>query len=424
MAEPRWDQRGPVDRYGRPLMPRPEWIGPDKPPPPPDDDEPPPVWIGGADPLPIPKLPVTRQTPYRSNLDCGEAVWLTEHTRIGSPIPVAQRKACYKAVKPWSAQALATGVKETELGKTASGANNFLNLFVPAGDEAKDCVSWEACAKEWYARLSDATYKGFVYGPRAASIEQVVVTYQGGPGCWTSKGKTCANNETWTPGKAGSIELAIRQFVARVNTVMGHPQKVPWSIDDEIQPPPGQPTIYTLAKDYARFGLTKQRADTLRGWCFQNRSGQRSLLLMLHVQEGNTAGSLGWWLDGYVNGVKVQASSTVMIQQDGSILRVVDEEDGPWTNGDTCSPNARGQRALAQCMGGNPNLFTKSIEFEGYWNREHSKAQLDAGAWQVKTWQAADGLDNDDVYRHGDLNSCSRPNCCGSILWDGVMARL
>ena len=164
MVEPRWDQRGPVDRYGRPLMPKPEWVGPDVPPaepepapqPSPDPEpEPPLAGTGPADPLPFPRLPVTRNTPYRSTLDCGEAAWLAEHQRIGSPIPVGQQKTCYAAVKPWSAQALATGVKETELGKTATGANNFLNLFVPGGTGPKDFTSWQACAAEWFARLSD-----------------------------------------------------------------------------------------------------------------------------------------------------------------------------------------------------------------------------------------------------------------------------
>ncbi len=442
MAEPKWDQRGPVDNYGRPLMPKPEWVGgrpeghaPDEPEPgprprpegrPEGQPEPPPVWTGAADPLPAPRLPVTRETPWRASLDCGLNAWLAEHTRIGSVIPLAQQKRCYAAVKPWSAQALATGVKETELGKTAAGANNFLNLFVPAGDGPKDFASWEAGAKEWYARLSDEAYKGFVYGPREASIEQIVATYQGGPDCWKTRGARCANGETWTPGKAGSIELSIQQFVARVNTFMGHVQKVPWAAVPEkpTKPRTGAPTIYTLSRDYDRFGLTRQQADQLRGSCFPNRSGQGVLRIMLHVQEGNTPGSLDWWLNGYVNGQKVQASSTVMIQQDGSILQVIDPDDGPWTNGDTCSPNAWGQRFLAECKGGNPNLFTESAEFEGYWHQSHSDDQLDAGAWWVKDRLEARGLDLDDVGRHGWLNACSRANCCGDLIWNGVMARL
>jgi hypothetical protein len=440
MNHPKWGARGPVDRFGRPLMPRPEWVGPDTPPVEPPAEPPveppteppvtpPPAWTGAADPLPVPRLPVTRTTPYRSNLDCGEAAWLAEHTRIGSPIPVAQQKRCYAAVKPWSAQALATGVKETELGKTARGTNNVFNLFVPAGTGPKDYASWEDGAKEWYQRLSDPKYKGFVYGPREASIEQVVVTYQGGPGCWTSKGATCANGETWTPGKAGSIELSIQQFVARVNTFMGHPQKVPWTVTPDttappVTPPAGSPIIYTLRNDYARFGLTKARADTLRGWCFQNRSGQQVLGIFLHVQEGTTPGSLGWWLDGWVNGQKVQASSTVMIQQDGSILEVIDYDDGPWTNGDTCNPNAWGQRFLAQTQGGNPNLFSETAELEGFYNKAHSNEQLDAAAWWVRSRMAARGLDKDDVGRHAFLNSCSRANCPGDVIFNGVMARL
>jgi hypothetical protein len=92
----------------------------------------------------------------------------------------------------------------------------------------------------------------FHHGPREASIEQIVATYQGGPDCWKTRDARCANGETWAPGKAGSIELSIQQFVARVNTYMGHVQKVPWTIVPvkPITPPPGTPTIYTLAGDF------------------------------------------------------------------------------------------------------------------------------------------------------------------------------
>ena len=207
---------------------------------------------------------------------------------------------------------------------------------------------------------------------------------------------------------------------------MGHVQKVPWTVVPvtPITPPPGSPVVYTLTKDYARFGLTKERAERLRAMCFQNRSGQRPLWQIIHVQEGTTSGSLGWWLDGYVNGVKVQASATVMIQLDGSVLRVIDEDDGPWTNGDTCNATAEGRRLLAQARGGNPNLFSRTAELEGYWNGEHPAIQLDATAWWIKEGYAKHGLDTDDVGRHAWLNSCSRANCPGDRIWNGVMARL
>lgn len=252
MAEPESGAKGPVDQRGRPILPSPTWVGTTGPTGPtgptggtgpsgPTSGTGPsgptgPVWPGAADPLPPPSLPIDRYTVFRGNLDCGEAVWLAEHTRLGSPISVDQQKKCYQAVKPWSAQALATAVKETEAGKTAQGQNNEFNLFVDGGGP-KGFPSWEAGAKEWYARYSDPFYKPSfpsVYMPRDITVEQAIVTFQGGPGCWDTKGGTCAHGETWKPCQGGSatsnsIELSVQQFCARVNTYLGHPQATPWT---------------------------------------------------------------------------------------------------------------------------------------------------------------------------------------------------
>lgn len=250
-----------LDDRGRPLLPGPTWIGEDLGPGPTGPTGPTggtgpsgptsptgpsgptgPVWTGAADPLPTPALPIDRNTPFRSHLDCGEAAWLAEHTRLSSPIPVSEQKACYAAVKPWSALALAQSVKESECGKTAApGTKNALNLFVPAGTGPKTYAAWADGFAEFYARMSDPHYKGSgagamssVYSPRDLSFEGWTATYVGGPGCWSSKGATCANNEKWKRCQAGtvdtnSIELAIQQVVARVNTFMGHPQPTPWT---------------------------------------------------------------------------------------------------------------------------------------------------------------------------------------------------
>jgi hypothetical protein len=356
-------------------------------------------------------------------MDCGLDVWQDECDRIGSPLSSSQIQAVYEMAPNWAAQMLATGVKETELGKTARGAYNMFNIFNQAGNAPVDFDSWEEGASSWVMRFLDPEYKGGVYLPREATIEHIVSTYQGGPGCWESKGVSCANGETWTPCYSGSIELSIQQFVARTNTFMGLSTETPWTpvpggAGCEESAPGASPPVYNLFQHGNRWGISPQEAAALASFCFPSRSGSRISGVVIHVQEGTTAGSLDWWL--YGGG---QASSTVMANLDGSIVQVVDEQDGPWTNGDVCGPNADGSRFMAQC-GQNPNCCSLTIESEGYWNQAHPKAQVDAIAWQIRQWFARYGLTCASVYVHRDLNSCSRPNCCGSTIYNAVMSAL
>ncbi|HEY7120174.1 MAG TPA: hypothetical protein VH475_26535, partial [Tepidisphaeraceae bacterium] len=81
-----------------------------------------------------------------------------------------------------------------------------------------------------------------------------------------------------------------------------------------------KPVLYELSKDYARFGLSKQQANEVINSRFANRSGGKPLFIVLHVQEGTSSSSLAYWASPGVD-----ASSTVMVQKDGSILRIVPE---------------------------------------------------------------------------------------------------
>src|SRR5687768_1088828 len=99
------------------------------------------------------------------------------------------------------------------------------------------------------------------------------------------------------------------------------------------------PRIYDIANDAhaAMFGLQPWERDAMLTKCFKGRAGGRVEGIVYHIQAGTTRGSLDWW----VHGPGVQASSTVLIQQDGSLLRCIPEKDGPWTNGDVRSPRER-----------------------------------------------------------------------------------
>ena len=178
------------------------------------------------------------------------------------------------------------------------------------------------------------------------------------------------------------------------------------------------PAIYELYRDFAGFGLSRAQAVKIGNHKFPGRSGKRPLAIVLHIQEGTTMGSLNWWASG-----NADASSTVMVQRDGGLLRVIPEADGPWTNGDANKPSAKGQALITRSGGGNLNLVTLSIEMEGYSGERLAEGPLVTICWQVTEWMARYGLTLDDVYRHADINSVTRGNCPG-VYWDQVMERL
>lgn len=175
-----------------------------------------------------------------------------------------------------------------------------------------------------------------------------------------------------------------------------------------------QPTIYDLSRDYARFGASAAWAKKIVGSRFENRDGQRPRGIVLHIQDGTTPGSLSWWATGRnEDGTPVQASSTVIVNKDGSLLRIVPEQHGPWTNGWVANPSARGKALVAKAAGRNVNCVSLTIENEGRPGDALTAGQRTALLWQCAEWLRVYGLTVDDIYRHADIDSVNRANCPG-----------
>lgn len=192
--------------------------------------------------------------------------------------------------------------------------------------------------------------------------------------------------------------------VAALRSVMGGP----------LSPRPA-PVVYDIQRpaDAARFGLDAAEARELLGMRIEDRAGYRPQAIVWHIQDGNSAGSLDWWLRGVVNGRRVRASATVLVQRDGSVLRVIPEQHGPWTNGKVDTPDAWG-RALAELGGGDPNRVSLTIEFEGAAGEALTPAQENAGLWQTERWMAAYGIPASNVGGHYQIDSVDRPGCPGA----------
>lgn len=182
-----------------------------------------------------------------------------------------------------------------------------------------------------------------------------------------------------------------------------------------------KPKIYDLSQDYARFGLTAAQAVKIINNRFENRSGGSPKFIVNHIQDGTTPGSLNWWAVG----AGVQASSTVMANRDGSILKIVPEQHGPWTNGDVCSPTPKS--AALRALGGNPNCYSLTLEAEGspgISEVSYTDKQLQAILWQFADWMVRYNLPLSNVLSHASINFCDRQNCPGETNMLRVLSEL
>ena len=173
-----------------------------------------------------------------------------------------------------------------------------------------------------------------------------------------------------------------------------------------------KPPIFTLANDFSRYGLTRSQANEILASRFNKRNGAHPQFVVLHIQDGTTNGSLAYWASS-----AVEASSTVMINKDGSILQIIGEEHGPWTNGDVIGPTAEAAEILA--LGGNPNIWSLTCEAEGKPDDAMPQVQLDAIVWWVEDClmrYPAILKHTYSILRHGWINSATRSRCPGAYF--------
>lgn len=181
------------------------------------------------------------------------------------------------------------------------------------------------------------------------------------------------------------------------------------------------PKLYDLRNDAhaARFDLQPWERDFLLTRKFPGRAGGRPAHIIPHIQGGTTRGSLDWW----VNGPGVEASSHVLINKDGSIVRCIDEKDGAWTNGKVSRPTSRASKLLNR--GGNPNNWCLTMELEGQPWDSLPEVQLDAAIWQAQEWMKrypGITLAPEDILGHRHIDAADRSQC--GLFDDVIIARL
>lgn len=355
---------------------------------------------------------ITPQTPFRQVGPCDADDWIAVGRLVESPISPDTLALMHRAAGDHSALCLSQCVKESTLGRDQSArlTKNPLGLMAADGKTLQIFPFWVDAVSEWVRRITDVGYKGGVYAPESCTLEQFLATYVGGPGCWQTRGGRCANGETWDGSLGGSVGLYISQTIDRLNDYTGG-----------TMPSPNRfrtPTTYTLKRDYARFGLSLAQANKVLGHKFAGRGGAKIAAIVLHIQEGTSASSLSWWASG-----NADASSSAMVQKDGSVLLIIDPADGPWTNGDVNQPSPKGTALIERIGGINPNKVTLSIEAEGRSGDSMGESQLNAMCWLITDWMITYGLTMNDIYKHADINGKDRSFCPGKY-WDQVIAKL
>lgn len=140
-------------------------------------------------------------------------------------------------------------------------------------------------------------------------------------------------------------------------------------------------------------------------------------VIVIHIAEGNR--------DSVYNEFLTKPKSThYLVNKDGSVWQFVEEKDGAWGNGIVNNPTSD---IVKQRMPANPNLYTVSIEHEGFAAQGDmsdlmyaTSIQLVkdiAGRWNIP-------LDSVHVIRHRnitDQKSCPGPINVERII-DGAVA--
>jgi len=150
-----------------------------------------------------------------------------------------------------------------------------------------------------------------------------------------------------------------------------------------------------------------------------SKSPSQPPLIVLHTMAGSLAGTLA-----YFQNPTSEVSSHYGVGKKGEIHQYVKETDGAWTNGRILKPSS--QQVITR--GGNPNLYTITIEFEGK-DRGGTidEPQYQTGLWLIKEiaarWRIP--LTREYIIGHFEIDSGNKANCPGPFFpWTLLMNHL
>lgn len=155
----------------------------------------------------------------------------------------------------------------------------------------------------------------------------------------------------------------------------------------------------------------------------KGRKGFKPIAIVNHITAGSFPGCLNWLLNP-----EAKTSTHYLITREGKVYQLVKEEDTAWGNGISNKPTWNKIK-----KGVNPNLYTISIEHEGYGalntggtgllTEKQYQATLQLHKEIIQRW----GLKptKDYIIGHNEINPISRPNCPGkNFPWETLLKDL
>ncbi len=147
----------------------------------------------------------------------------------------------------------------------------------------------------------------------------------------------------------------------------------------------------------------------------KGRGGRKPIAIVLHIMEGSLSGTDQWFKNP-----KAQASTHYGVGKNGEVWQWVEETDMAYGNGRVSTPT------WGLIDKDNPNLYTISIEHEGFTGQPWTEAMYEADIALIKDiakrWDIP--LDHDHVIGHYQIFG-KKPNCPGTGLdWKKLMALL
>lgn len=159
-----------------------------------------------------------------------------------------------------------------------------------------------------------------------------------------------------------------------------------------------------------------------------SREGNIPFIIVDHVSVG-TMSSMDYWFTDPDNQV---SSAHFGVAKDGRIHQYVSIDRMAWANGIPKEQFGNATAPVVQDMGINPNLYSVSIEHEGYFG-DLTEAQFQASVWLHRyirqyirdKWAKDFPLDRYHVIGHYQINPVQKANCPGPRFpWDRLYAAL
>jgi len=148
---------------------------------------------------------------------------------------------------------------------------------------------------------------------------------------------------------------------------------------------------------------------------FSDKHGRPNIAIVNHTTSGDFPGCLEW-----MQNPASQASAQYLVTRTGRIIQMVSEYKKAFANGIVNKPNWN------LYDGTNPNLYTISIEHEGY-DGSLTEEQYTSSLWLhreiIRDWSIP--IDADHIIGHYRIDSVDRPNCPGpNFPWDRLFSDL